>query len=145
MVLQYAVRGAVTPGIRNMWLYPRPVDIGCFWTPAAAVHSPWGITTFHPILYYGTDFRAGKNASPTGKQVTEMAPKNGHPCPKPIRAWQWLCDKVAQPGDTVIDPFLDSGTTMVAAQWLGLKAIGIEIEERYCELAARSLDQAVLL
>ena len=135
---------AVTPGIRNLWLYPTPRDIGCFWTPAAATHGPWGFTTFQPILYYGKDWRAGKGAYPSGKEVTEAAEKNGHPCPKPISAWSWLVDKVTPPGTTVLDPFMGSGTTLRAAKDRGRKAVGIEIEERFCEIAVKRLAQEVL-
>jgi DNA modification methylase len=137
-------RMAVTPGIRNLFFYPEPEDVGCFWTPAAATHGPWGFTTFQPILYYGKDFRAGKGALPSGKAVTEIAEKNGHPCPKPISAWTWLLEKVSQPGETVFDPFMGSGTTLRAAKDLGRKAIGCEIEERYCEVAVKRLAQEVL-
>lgn len=63
----------------------------------------------------------------------------GHPCPKPLEVMRWILARCALPGSTVIDPFMGSGTTLRAAADLGMKAIGIDIEERYCEMAARRM------
>ncbi|MDD5304003.1 MAG: site-specific DNA-methyltransferase [Elusimicrobia bacterium] len=68
----------------------------------------------------------------------------GHPSPKPECVMRWLVDELSEPGETVLDPFMGSGTTLRAAKDLGRKAIGIEIEERYCEIAAKRLSQQVL-
>jgi DNA modification methylase len=68
-------------------------------------------------------------------------PRNGHPCPKPEDQWTWLLNRTCLPGDTVIDPFVGSGATLRCAKDNGMNAIGIEIEEKYCEIAAKRLAQ----
>ena len=64
-----------------------------------------------------------------------------HPTQKPISLMRWC---VGRTTGTVLDPFTGSGTTLVAAKSLGRRAIGIEIEERYCEIAANRCRQEVL-
>ena len=67
-----------------------------------------------------------------------------HPVEKPAGLLADLISPTTPPGGTVLDLFAGSGTTLEAAKSLGRRAIGIEIEERYCEIAARRLAQAVL-
>ena len=64
-----------------------------------------------------------------------------HPTQKPIELMKML---LGVGGGTILDPFMVSGTTLRAAKDLGRKAIGIEIEERYCEIAVKRLAQQVL-
>jgi site-specific DNA-methyltransferase (adenine-specific) len=67
-----------------------------------------------------------------------------HPTPKP----EWLMNRLicasSAPGDLVLDPCCGSGTTLVSAKLTGRRAIGIERNERYCEIAANRLAQGVL-
>jgi DNA modification methylase len=65
-----------------------------------------------------------------------------HPTQKPIALMKWCLGFVSD-AKTVIDPFMGSGTTLEACKALGIAATGIEIEERYCEIAAKRLSQEV--
>jgi hypothetical protein len=135
-------RAAVFPGNRALHAYPDPADIGCVYCPSGAGIGPWGFTCFHPILFYGP--RATTTLQPTSIQSFATADVAGHPCPKPLQWMRWLVGLASLPGETVLDPFMGSGTTLRAAKDLGRKAIGIEIEERYCEIAAKRMGQEVL-
>jgi len=65
-----------------------------------------------------------------------------HPTEKPIGLIRW-CIGFVPDAQLILDPFMGSGTTLRAAKDLGRRAIGIEIEERYCEIAAKRLAQEV--
>lgn len=69
----------------------------------------------------------------------------GHPSQKPQRLIANLVAAFSKDGDLILDPFLGSGTTCYCAKKLGRRAIGIEIEERYCEIAANRCRQMVLI
>lgn len=134
----------VTPGTRCLCLYPQPEEVGAFFSPAASRIGRFGFQSVHPIFFYGWYKNRGKGAIETGRVLTETAEENGHPCPKPIGAWKWLLNRSCEEGALVLDPFMGSGTTLRAAKDLGRRAIGIEIEEKYCEIAAKRCSQEVM-
>ncbi len=67
-----------------------------------------------------------------------------HPCHKPIDTMEHIVSVGSVLGALVIDPFMGSGTTILAAKTRNRRAIGIEIEEKYCEIAAKRLSQEVI-
>jgi hypothetical protein len=73
-----------------------------------------------------------------------VPPQVDHPTPKPLDIMERCITSVTNPGDIVIDPFAGSGSTLRAAKDTGRKAIGIEMDERYCELIATRMSQEVL-
>jgi site-specific DNA-methyltransferase (adenine-specific) len=86
---------------------------------------------------------AEREVYPPGVFRHGAATDKTHIAQKPMEVMRWVMQVVA-PGALVIDPFMGSGTTLRAAKDCGHKAIGIEVVERYCEIAARRLGQEVL-
>ena len=73
-----------------------------------------------------------------GRQTEHQPKRNNHPTVKPLKLMEYLIKLVMPPGDgLLLDPFAGSGTTILAAQNLGFKAIGIEKDPGYCEIARK--------
>ena len=142
-LIETSARVVLTPGQVNIYKYPEPQHMGVFFYPASPSVSRWGMRLWQPILYYGKDPYQGR-LRPDSKRATDSDRETDHPCPKPLGQWKWLLDRTSLEGETILDPFMGSGTTLRAALDLGRKAIGIEIEERYCRIAVERLRQTVL-
>lgn len=102
-----------------------------WWVPGAP---PWSAGTST------RDWHVANNAGIISQKNWEKE----HPCPRPLDQVSHIIAQWVPPGGIVLDPFMGSGTTAVAAKRQGRKAVCIEIEERYCEIAAKRLAQGAL-
>ena len=137
----------ITCGNGNQYIYPKPDWTLAWVNPAGAGQNKWGLTCWQPILAYGKNpYRANRlGARPDIIINNERSEKNEHSCPKPINLWKNVLLKGSvKENDIIFDPLLGSGTTAVAAKHLGRRYIGIEISEKYCEIARGRLRQDIL-
>jgi site-specific DNA-methyltransferase (adenine-specific) len=120
--------------------------LGYVWTviqhsPNATTHGPFNLSLYTQYLVGGAIL---KRPNCDYFVNTKQSEKTIHPASMPIYPIKRLLDWFSKEDNSVVDPFMGSGTTLVAAKQLGRKAIGIEIEEKYCEIAVKRLGQGVL-
>lgn len=136
------------------WRVPRPVDTRqvLIWHKETIgpgmgdLNLPWGNATEEIyVIGHGWHGRRRQNLIATSEQrggTVGVAALFGHPTPKPVRLMGLLIE--CAPDGVIADPFMGVGATILAARNLGRQAIGIEIEERYCETTAKRLSQSTL-
>lgn len=136
----------VTPGIRMLQRYPNADDIGSIFFPNGAGIGSWGFICTHPVLYYGKCpyLANGLGSRPNSVSATHWNRRENteHPCEKPLKMMEWLVMRGSMERDTILDPFMGSGTTGVAAVQLGRKFIGIECDPTYFEIARGRIERA---
>lgn len=133
----------LTTGMRNLWLYPPADWVLCWAKPGSTRRSGLGgFNEWEPVFCYGK-LRIWNDFKYLPDCVNHTRENGDHPCPKPLALYEWLVEQAAEADELIIDPFAGSGTTLKAAKNKGRRAIGIEIEEKYCEIAAKRLSQEV--
>ena len=145
MAVGLARSAIVTPGNANAFKYDEPRSLGVIYYPSGANSGPWGFVCSQPLFYYGKDpyLANALGSRPNAFATTEATDRAiNHPCPKPIGQTKWMVSRVSLVGETVLDPFMGSGTTLVACQKLGRHGIGIEIDPDYFEIACRRVEEA---
>jgi site-specific DNA-methyltransferase (adenine-specific) len=126
------------------FIYTRfPPDWLIAWYKGSPGHRAFvGFNDWEPLLVYGKNDGVVMHDHFYAKPETSP---NGHPCPKSVEWASWLIRHATREGDLILDPFMGSGTTLVAARNLNRRAIGIELSPTYCEIAIERLRQDLLL
>ena len=105
-----------------------------------------GFRSQHELVLYASKGVPAVHDRSTGNVLrAKRVPNDDHPSPKPVSLMEEIVRVCAPDGGLVVDPFAGGGATLLAARNLGRRCIGIEIEERYCEVIANRLAQGVLL
>jgi len=143
--LRIAKRVVITPGVKNMYLYPEYTWVLSWVNMAGVGSSSWGFSCWQPILVYGKDpFLSqglGRRAD-TFMQRNNQVASVDHPCPKPDNVMRWIIERTSIEGETVLDPFLGSGTTGVACMQLNRNFIGIDMDSKYVKIAEKRISQS---
>lgn len=142
------IKSLELPDVRQFLFWPVLRDFPLDFTATHVWHKPNGQSNEHYERVFERNgqkvCRVWRESAINSLVAAQMSGDvfTDHPTQKPIR----LLRKILLLTDeqVVLDPFMGSGTTLRAAKDLGRKAIGIEIEERYCEIAANRLRQEVL-
>lgn len=87
-------------------------------------------------------YRAGRRLVPSRGPISQPTPRSDHPCPRSLAHQRWLVNWFSDEDETVLDPFMGSGTTGMAAVEQGRRFVGIEVEERYFDLACERIEGA---
>ena len=121
-------------------------NVATWWKPGVRMQRG-SFSSSAEYVVYATNGPSSTDFDGAVQNVFKCAPVTGdnkeHIAEKPVDVMRWVLSVVA-PGVTVLDPFMGSGTTLRAAKDCGHRAIGIEVDERYCEIAAKRMGQEVL-
>ena len=131
---------------RSGWVYQRTVTLYRRWGSACMLNG-WMSTSDVTLIFSAPGKRSQFYGEAAHDVFTRAAPETestGHPAQKPLAFLRQLVQRITPDEGLVVDPYAGSGTTLVAAQSEWRRAVGLEREERYCEIAAKRLSQGVL-
>lgn len=133
-------RIAISCGIANIQDWPKPSWTLCWHKPASMGRCVVGFNNWEPVLFYGKSPR--QIVDVFRAVIIPDASLEGHPCPKPLEWGLRLVESLTSESETILDPFMGSGTTGVACIRTERHFIGIEKEPKYFDIACKRIADA---
>lgn len=135
-------------GIHPLQMFPWPFYSEVVWDRGGSITlNARKFAPSHEYIYgFGTPhyWDSSKNTLMSVWRIDPERNIKSHPCPFPLSIVSRCIVASCPPGGKVLDPFMGSGTTLLAAKLEGLEAVGIELSEKYCEAAVKRLQQNTL-
>lgn len=142
----------ITPAIANLHIYPQPGWVFCWFKKFTRVRAQrYAVTNrWEPALMYGETKKklsddvivAQSDSYIKEYKFDSLFDVGNHPCPKPLWLLERFIERFTEEGDTILDPFMGSGTTGVACVKLNRNFIGMEINPDYFAIAKRRIEDA---
>ena len=146
-------RAIIMPGPTQIGLYPQPEWVGCVTWNTTGTFGKYGYNQWTPLLCYGDDLPGFGNVngvtksdvmrfSGGSKEMVErkrMKDEGIHTCPKPLHMMKRVLQRHTMEGEIVVDPFMGSGTTAIAAIQGNRQFIGIEQDPVYFDAAVKRI------
>jgi site-specific DNA-methyltransferase (adenine-specific) len=150
-IIRVSKRVVTFCGVQNVWLYPQADWIMSYSWNTTAKYGKYGYNQWQPILLYGKDIKGFGSVNGVLKSdsvkfsggagigfLADYKDKN-HPCPKPLNVMELLVRRFTNECETVLDPFIGSGTTAIACINTGRNYIGIEKDKGYYDIACKRI------
>lgn len=143
-----AKRIVITPGHGNVFMWgniKKPTAMGAWYKPNNWTSGVIGNAHFEPYLYwakYPHVHTGGNNTIVANNEAhISLEEKGNHPCPKPILFMKKILHQFCKNNWIVIDPFMGSGTTAIAAEKMNIRWIGCELSKNYCKTIKRRVEE----
>ena len=141
-------------GPSQIHVYPEANWVGCITWNTTGSFGRFGYSQWTPVLLYGQDLKGFGSVNGVTKTDTYQINGGGsvgfqrdkesklHVCPKPMNIMNRMVQRYTEHHETILDPFMGSGTTLVACAKLGRKGIGIELDPDYFDIACKRVEDA---
>ena len=144
-------RVVVLCGPTQIGMYPEPLWCGVVTWNTTGSFGKYGFNQWTPLLFYGKDVKGFgsvngclksdtiKISGGAGVGFMRSAEEKKHTCPKPLNLMEMVIERYTEQGASVLDPFMGSGTTGVACAKRGRSFVGIEMDDKYFNIASERI------